>query len=38
VGQLRRKLAAADPSGGLTGLITTEPGVGYRIAATLDTP
>ena len=30
VGQLRRKLAAADES--LRGLIVTEPGVGYRIA------
>ena len=38
VGQLRRKLAAADPSGRLGRLITTEPGVGYRIAATLDNP
>jgi len=38
VGQLRRKLAAADPGGALARLITTEPGVGYRIAATLDTP
>lgn len=37
VSQLRRKLAAADPSGALQGLIVTEPGVGYRIAATLDT-
>jgi two-component system KDP operon response regulator KdpE len=31
VSQLRRKLAAADPSGLLGGLIVTEPGVGYRI-------
>ena len=31
VSQLRRKLAAADPAGGLAGLIRTEPGVGYRI-------
>jgi len=38
VGQLRRKLAAADPSGGLARLITTEPGVGYRIAASLERP
>jgi two-component system KDP operon response regulator KdpE len=37
VSQLRRKLAAADPSGGLNRLIVTEPGVGYRIAGTLDT-
>jgi two-component system, OmpR family, KDP operon response regulator KdpE len=32
VSQLRRKLAAADPSGRLAGLIVTEPGVGYRVA------
>lgn len=31
VSQIRRKLAAADPSGSLSGLIVTEPGVGYRI-------
>ena len=31
VSQLRRKLAAADPSGVLRGLIVTEPGVGYRV-------
>jgi two-component system KDP operon response regulator KdpE len=31
VSQLRRKLAAADPSGELTRLIVTEPGVGYRV-------
>jgi two-component system KDP operon response regulator KdpE len=31
VSQLRRKLAAADPSGSLRGLIATEPGVGYRV-------
>jgi DNA-binding response OmpR family regulator len=31
VSQLRRKLAAADPS--LKALVQTEPGVGYRIAA-----
>jgi two-component system KDP operon response regulator KdpE len=31
VSQLRRKLAAADPSGTLADLIVTEPGVGYRI-------
>jgi two-component system, OmpR family, KDP operon response regulator KdpE len=41
VSQLRRKLAAADPSGALRDLIVTEPGVGYRVAeplppATLD--
>lgn len=31
VSQLRRKLAAADPSGSLGALVVTEPGVGYRI-------
>ena len=31
VSQLRRKLAAADPSGALDDLIATEPGVGYRV-------
>ncbi len=31
VSQLRRKLAAADPSGSLRDLIVTEPGIGYRI-------
>jgi two-component system, OmpR family, KDP operon response regulator KdpE len=31
VSQLRRKLAAADPTGALSRLIVTEPGVGYRI-------
>jgi two-component system KDP operon response regulator KdpE len=31
VSQLRRKLAAADPSGALRDLILTEPGVGYRV-------
>jgi two-component system, OmpR family, KDP operon response regulator KdpE len=31
VSQLRRKLAAADPSGSLGDLIVTEPGVGYRV-------
>ena len=31
VSQLRRKLAAADRTGALAGLITTEPGVGYRV-------
>jgi len=36
VSQLRRKLAAADRTGALRGLIVTEPGVGYRVAATLD--
>lgn len=32
VSRLRRKLAAADPSGRAAGLITAEPGVGYRLA------
>jgi two-component system KDP operon response regulator KdpE len=31
VSQLRRKLAAADPTGELADLIVTEPGVGYRV-------
>jgi two-component system KDP operon response regulator KdpE len=33
VSQLRRKLAAADPSGVVRDLIVTEPGVGYRVRA-----
>ena len=37
VSQLRKKLAGADPTGRLERLIVTEPGVGYRVAATLDT-
>jgi two-component system KDP operon response regulator KdpE len=37
VSQLRRKLAAADPGGGLRDLIVTEPGVGYRVRE-LDRP
>ncbi|MBA2382446.1 MAG: response regulator transcription factor, partial [Chloroflexi bacterium] len=32
VSRLRRKLAAADPSGATRDLIVAEPGVGYRIA------
>jgi two-component system KDP operon response regulator KdpE len=36
VSQLRRKLAAADPSGALGQLIVTEPGVGYRVRAAED--
>jgi two-component system KDP operon response regulator KdpE len=36
VSQLRRKLAAVDPTGALRDLIRTEPGVGYRIASSLD--
>jgi two-component system KDP operon response regulator KdpE len=36
VSQLRRKLATADPTGLLTRLIVTEPGVGYRISSTLE--
>jgi two-component system KDP operon response regulator KdpE len=31
VSRLRRKLAAADPSGGAGRMITAEPGVGYRL-------
>ena len=37
VSRLRRKLAAADPSGRERDLITSEPGVGYRIRAAGDT-
>jgi two-component system KDP operon response regulator KdpE len=37
VSQLRRKLAASDKTGALRNLIVTEPGVGYRVAASLDT-
>ena len=32
VSQIRRKLAAADPTGSARGLIVAEPGVGYRIS------
>jgi hypothetical protein len=35
---LRRKLAAADPTGAIADLILTEPGVGYRIRADPDPP
>jgi two-component system KDP operon response regulator KdpE len=38
VSQIRRKLASADPDGTLAGLLATEPGIGYRVAATLDRP
>lgn len=31
VSRLRRKLAAADPSGRVRDLIVAEPGVGYRV-------
>jgi two-component system KDP operon response regulator KdpE len=31
VSRLRRKLAAADPTGAVEGLITAEPGIGYRV-------
>ena len=31
VSQIRRKIAAADPSGGLAGLSVAEPGGGYRV-------
>jgi two-component system, OmpR family, KDP operon response regulator KdpE len=34
VSLLRRKLAALDPTGEARSLIVTEPGVGYRVAAT----
>jgi two-component system KDP operon response regulator KdpE len=33
VSQIRRKLAEADPTGELRGLIVAEPGVGYRVEA-----
>jgi two-component system KDP operon response regulator KdpE len=33
VSKLRRKLAAADPSGDLHDLVVAEPGVGYRVRA-----
>ena len=32
VGQIRRKIRAADPDGRLSGLIVPEPGVGYRVS------
>jgi two-component system KDP operon response regulator KdpE len=32
VSQIRRKLAAADPTGAARGLIVAEPGVGYRLS------
>ena len=35
VSQIRRKIEAADEAGTLAGLIVAEPGVGYRIAASL---
>ena len=38
VSRLRRKLDAADPSGGASGLIVAEPGVGYRIAEATEEP
>ncbi|HET9497278.1 MAG TPA: response regulator transcription factor [Candidatus Limnocylindria bacterium] len=31
VSQIRKKLAAADPTGGLANLLVAEPGVGYRV-------
>jgi two-component system KDP operon response regulator KdpE len=36
VSRLRRKLDAADPTGGASALIVAEPGVGYRIAEVAD--
>jgi two-component system KDP operon response regulator KdpE len=33
IGQIRRKIAEHDPKGMLHGLLITEPGVGYRVAA-----
>jgi two-component system KDP operon response regulator KdpE len=38
VSRLRRKLAAADPTGETARLIVAEPGVGYRIAQEPDRP
>jgi two-component system KDP operon response regulator KdpE len=38
VSRLRRKLAAADPTGRTRDLIVAEPGVGYRIAEDPDRP
>jgi two-component system KDP operon response regulator KdpE len=38
VSQLRRKLAAADPSGRSGRIIMTEPGVGYRVREPDDEP
>jgi two-component system, OmpR family, KDP operon response regulator KdpE len=38
VSRLRRKLAAADPTGETRDLIVAEPGVGYRIAEDADRP
>jgi len=35
VSRLRRKLAAADATGAVEGLITAEPGIGYRIGESL---
>lgn len=32
VNRLRRKLSAADPAAGIDQLISTEPGIGYRVA------
>jgi hypothetical protein len=31
VSQIRRKIAAVDLTGDLAGLISAEPGVGYRV-------
>lgn len=38
VNRLRRKLTAAAPSGAIDELISTEPGVGYRVADTAGPP
>jgi two-component system KDP operon response regulator KdpE len=38
ISQLRRKLAAADPTGAVRDLIITEPGVGYRVRGAEDGP
>ena len=38
VNRIRRKLAAVDPAGATRGLITAEPGIGYRVADPEDRP
>jgi two-component system KDP operon response regulator KdpE len=38
VSQIRRKLAEADPTGELAGLIVAEPGVGYRVEVPVAPP
>ena len=38
IGQIRRKLAAADPEGALADLFLAEPGVGYRVRGSESLP